>query len=336
MSEEALQTLPASPAAVGGDATAATPPAVGEPPASPPTGADEQAAPDAEKPPADAPKPEESAAKRFEAAKAAELRARRATEKAQAQIAEDRRRAQAELHQERQALEAERKSVAGQLAEWEQAQRDPLAWALSKVPEDQLASRFAALGSPEARKIRELEERLNADAKAREDAAKRAEEQAGEQSRHRAMVQFVGEITSDECPFLTHMYEAHEVPALVEQALRQHGPAFRREHGRAPTNAELRAYLEHDSQARYERAEARRKAAHESPPAPSNGAPESSDSKNRGSGPQAANGPGTLTNNHAAQAATGRSSRKTKEERRAELIAQLEADAAASRAGATR
>jgi hypothetical protein len=295
-----LVTTPDAPAAesVAGEAEGATPPVAAEVPAT------DSAA-------AAPPVPDPALSRRFELAKQAELQAARARER----VTRETEQARAALRSEREKFDQERESARAALRDWEQAQADPVAFALSRVKPEELGARIASAGSPEAQELRALRARLDAADEAKKKFEEQQKEREQEDVRRSAMVSFVSQITPDECPHLTDMYEAREVPALVERALREHGPAFRNQHGRNPTDAELRAFLEYDAKMRYEK---RRKAQQ---------APESVAASVNGKSGSAASAPGTLTNNLAGKSAGARpTGGQTREERRKALIAQLEAE----------
>ncbi len=175
---------------------------------------------------------------------------------------------------------------------------------------DTLAKRYLQPMTAEERRIRDLEakwEKAEREAKEREDAAAKAKEQEHHTAQMRS---FVAEITPVECPNLVKLYDAGEVPGLVQRALDLHGAAFVEEYGRHPTNAELRGYLEAEAAKRVQRLTGAEQPA-----------------LIDGSGHQATDGQKTLTNNHAAQAATQAKPRvETREERLARLAARLEAE----------
>jgi hypothetical protein len=252
-------------------------------------------------------------ARRFEAAKQADARARKASLEAK--------REREALAKERADLAALRKQLDDEHAALEE---NPLEWAdRRKVNPDHVAARFLKPMTPEERRLRDIETKLETKERLEKDAAEKAAASEKEAAHKRQMIAFVSEIRPEECPHLTSLYDADEVPALVERAINLHGAAFLEEYGREPSNAELRAYLESEAKRRATRIAGRGQQA----PAvtePSNGV---SGQAAPGSGLPATNGPHTLTNNHAAQAASAKSPRpETREERRARLVAQLEAE----------
>jgi hypothetical protein len=285
---------------------------------------------------ADGAKKDPSLAKRFEAAALAEQKARRAQDAGLAKVREER----TALERDRQAhateratWEAERTKAADSAKELKSALEDPLAWALSRVPQDEVAGRLASYGSPEAQELRRLKADFDAHKKSiaeEAEKAKRAKDEAEEaekanakaRTRHEALRHFVAEITPAECPNLVRTTPARLVPALVQAALEEHGPAFIAAHGRNPTNAEIRAFLEEDATRRLTQDTQHASNGTQATASASNGTPQEA----TGTGHQQTNGPGTLTNNHAAQAASGGAVIETREQRKKRLVAQLEAE----------
>lgn len=268
-------------------------------------------------PPPAAPEPAKDLeiARRFEAARQAEMKARRTTLAAQ-QREKDIAEREAKLVAREQALKEDEELLAN----------DPLAWTdRRKVDPDNLAKRYLQPKTPAERELEALKARLDAQDAEKKTAAEKAEQDAAAAQQHGRMRTFVSEITPDECPNLTSMYDAEQVPALVQRALERHGEQFQTEYGRAPTNGELRAFLEGEASERAKKILERQQAA------ASASGKDGSGQLETGSGHQASNGPQTLTNHHAAQTASGSPRPKTREESRAALIAQLEAEDRAAR-----
>ncbi len=277
-----------------------------------------EAAPETEAAAPVAPQPSKDLeiARRFEAARQAEMKVRKSS-LAQQQREKDISDREAKLVAREQALKEDEDLLSS----------DPLAWTeRRKVDPDNLAKRYLQPKTPAERELEALKARLDAQDAEKKTAAEKAEQSATEAQQHGRMRSFVSEITPDDCPNLTTLYRAHQVPALVREALEEHGEAFQIEHGRAPSNAELRSFLESEASERAKKILERQQAAASASSEDGSGQLES------GSGHQASNGPQTLTNHHAAQTASGSPRPKTKDERRAALVAQLEAEERAARA----
>ena len=262
-------------------------------------------------------------ARKFETVAQHEGRARKAEREAQAKLA---------------GLSDREKRLAEREAELEDALSDPVGYML-KTGKDpvEVAKRYAKPESEEEKRIRKLEERA---AQQEEDANRRKtewEKQQYEQAKFGAMKSFVGAITSKECPNLTLLYQAHEVPRLVEELLaRPTDPdddasptmvqAFREAHGRAPTDKEIREGLEYEAELRatsileaHRREQARRASVATSP-----GSTEQSS-------PKSESGPNGISNKHAAGASSPSKKPLSLEEKRKkarkDLTAALEAEA---------
>lgn len=254
-------------------------------------------------------------ARRFEAIKQADVRARRL--KLSVKEAEQR-----ILDADRREAEVARREAAIQSVE-DKLRDSPLEWADErKVDPDILAKRYLKPLSPEEKRIRDLEIKYETRDREEREAKEKAASEATALSHKQEMHAFIRQIIPEECPHLTALYDAYDVPRLVERAINLHGAAFLEEYGRNPTNAELRGYLESEAKARALRLSPGQVAPGSEP---GNGV---SGQASIGSGPPASSGPHTLTNQHAAQAASAKSPRvETLEERRAKLVAQLEAEA---------
>lgn len=282
----------------------------------------------------EAPAQEEKLAKRFEALKASEIRSRRA-------IA-DARTATEQVESAKAAVEKREKD----LQERETLlKNDPIA-ALQAIGVEDIKGwlrRAVTPASEEARETAALRKRLDDRDKADAEAKTAAEGKLAEEREHRQMVAFVGTITPEEHPHTVARYEPNEIPAVVKRVLSEHGSAFKDKYGRKPTADEVRDYIEAESKdwaaAEHRRAvlpkifQNRQAAGDGAEPKSGEGAAGAGPSgQENGSGHQGANGPRTLTNDHAAQAATGRTNRPlTREERKRALKAQLEAEDEARR-----
>lgn len=235
------------------------------------------------------------------------------------------RKQEAEIQRLQSSLKEQQSKLSTMLEEFES---DPLGF-LTKNGKDpvEVAKRFAKPASEEEKRIAKLEAAL----KEREDREKQLEE-AGKK-RHfaeqkRALeTQFVRETDPEEYPYLTSIYQPHEVPSLVGQMLNRPADsddpdsptvlqAFQIRHGRLPTNKEIRDALEHEAESRAKGLLERFK-----PKEASQVTPETS--------AQDAGSP-SISNQHAAKVSTGSSRKKSREERLKELTAQLEAEQAST------
>jgi hypothetical protein len=250
----------------------------------------------------------------------------------------------ASLDERESALTSKSKELEAKLAQLDEALADPVEWYLKQGKDPvEVAKRFSRPESEEARRIKKLEEAH----KAREEEDKRRaeewEKQLSERRQHEAMRSFVGSITPQEMPYLTNLYEAREVPKLVNELLNRPTPtdpdnpespkislqqAFRRQHGRNPTNAEIKDCLEHEARLRATRIIDWHRGQSQQPPA-ANAPPDT------GVQPQASkkdDGPRGISNQHAKVTSTGKPAPKSLEERRKQarrdLTAALEAEAA--------
>ncbi len=236
-------------------------------------------------------------------------------------------------------LEAREAKLKEREAELDDALGDPVGYMLKNGKDPvEVAKRYAQPETPEEKRIRRLEEAAEARDKADNDRKTEAEKAQQERAKFDALRGFVGEITAAECPNLTTLYAASEVPKLVEEALsRPSDPddpesptmvqAFFAEYNRNPTNEEIREFLEHEAELRATKiltaAEERRKAAEAASQSPS-GAHAQDSSKNE-------SGPSGISNQHAAVTASGKQRPLSLEERRKAnrqaLTAALEAEA---------
>jgi hypothetical protein len=308
---QTLSTIPETPAPEAAPETNA-----GAPPAAP-----SEAASGAGAKPA-APDRSLELARKFESVAQRESKARRLEREAQAK-------AQAIADREKKLAERER--------ELDDALGDPVGHML-KIGKDPLevAQRYAKPETAEEKRIRQLEERL-----AKQDEEKAAQQterekrqeklraDAAEKHRMTVMREFVGAITEKECPNLTALYEAHQVPGLVDELLQRpmdpsdpESPsmiqAFVAQHRRNPTDKEIREALEHEAELRATKVLTRNRAAAASSGAQSGEAPTQDPAKT-------GRGPGGISNQHAAVTATGKKRPPTIEEKRKETRRQLTA-----------
>lgn len=269
-------------------------------------------------------------AKRFEGVSKREARAR----KLEMQVHE----ALSLVQKERDDFRKEREAFLAEREEWN---ADPVSFELKRGrdPVDAV-KRFAKPESEEEKRIRKLEESLR-ERETREAERERQIQEAREaEAKYESMRGFVKEIVPEECPNLTGLYEAHEVPDLVTELLSRKTDQFstdprtgarrrlsmlehfRMEHGRNPSNAEVRECLEYEAGLRARRIIEAHKASTQATPAPSPS--EESES-----------GPSSLSNQHAAVTSSGKSRPLSLDEKRAkarrELTVALEAEAAERR-----
>ena len=298
---------------------------IGEAPAAP-EAPEAPAAPETPAAPAAPAKPQRDPhldlAKRFESAAQKESRARKAYREAEDMKA---------------SIAAREKRIAEREAELEDALSDPVGHML-KIGKDpvEIANRYAKPETPEEKRIRKLEEALEARTKEDKDRETAAQQRARAAAKVDTYKRFVGETTAAECPNLTTLYEAREVPGLVEALL--HRPAdaddpesptmlqrFNRDFGRNPTDKEIREVLEYEAEMRATRLKGRSAAAAPPVDATSPGGQQQDSPKSEG-------GPNGISNQHAARSSGAAPKRPlTHEEKRKaarrELTAALEAEA---------
>ncbi len=304
----------AAPEAAPGPEEAA-PPAVGT------SGAASDAAPKPRAPERDA---NLDLARKFESVAQKEGRARKAEREAQAKL---------------QSLTEREKKLAEREAELEEALGDPVGHMLKNGKDPvEVAKRYAQPESPEEKRIRKLEEQ--AEERAAEDVRRREawEKQQKTQAHHQAMKEFVGAITAKECPNLTTLYAAREVPSLVNELLyRPSDPenaesptmvqAFFEEKGRNPTDKEIRECLEYEAELRATRILEQ----HQSRARPGEASVATSPGDLAQTSPKSESGPNGISNRHAASTTSTGKRPLTLEERRKkskkELTVALEAEA---------
>lgn len=268
--------------------------------------------------------------KRFEAASKHELRQRA--------LKRDLETKHSALTEREKALEAREKRAQELESEWQLFQDNPLEWAERRnVDPDTLAERILRPKTPEQRKIAEIEEKLTKKEQAERDAAEKREKARQERERQENLAQLVATLNPEDHPHTTSVYEPWEIPDVVDRELQlavevdmgdgqvhrttvlQH---FIDTNGRLPTLTEVADYLETRTKARISKL---KPVAATPAPAPANGTqPAVSPGVTTQASPNGqAN---TLTNNHAAEVASGRPGKKSREEVRSELIRQLEAE----------
>lgn len=269
-------------------------------------------------------------AKKFEAIATKESRARKVEREAQQRLAT--------LTEKEKALEAK-------LAELDEALGDPVGYMLKQGKDPvAVAKRYAEPETEAEKRIRKLEDALQK--REEEDArkAKEWEERQESDRKFQSLRGFVSEITSQNSPNLTALYEAREVPRLVEDLLNRpadpaepEGPtmleAFRakyrdaRGNPRNPTNKEIRDCLEYEAELRATKILERHRAK-----APDASVAQPHDPAQSQDSPKGGAGPSGISNQHAAGRSSGKSKPPTLEERRKkmreELTAALDAEAA--------
>lgn len=302
---------PAAPEAPSENTSEAAPPAQGAPSGGA-SGAAVKPGPD----------PHLELARKFETVAQKEGRARKAEREAQTKL---------------QGLTEREKKVAEREAELEEALSDPVGYMLKQGTDPvKVAERYAKPETPEEKRIRKLEE--SEEKRLKEDADRKEAWEADQQKKAKEATfrEFVGSITSKECPNLTALYKAKEVPALVMELLARpvddqdpdslsYHAAFREQHRRNPTDAEIRECLEYEAELRanniielHRAATAAREADATSP-----GSTAQTSSKNE-------SGPNGISNQHAASSTTVAKKPPSLEEKRKkarkELTAALEAE----------
>jgi hypothetical protein len=283
-----------------------------ETPAPQPSGA----APVAETAPEEAPEKHLELSKRFEAAAKREANVRRLESQWQEKLS---------------GLSEKEKAIQAKLDELDEALGDPVGYLLKKGKDPvEVAKRFAKPESEEEKRIRKLEEALAAKTAQEEQEKERIAAEQQDRRRFEAMKMFVGSITPDNAPNLTLVYEPHQVPALVEELL--HRPVddgtgrtiplirkFNIEHGRNPSDDEIREALELEAQPRATRIlEGHAKRSSQ----PTNGQAQQAPA-------QTESGPNGISNQHAAATSSGKKKALSLEERRRQareaIVAGLEA-----------
>lgn len=265
------------------------------------------------------------AVRRFEAAKNAELRVRRAE--------------QALKQREREVL-SKQQEFESKLLEAEKVKKlfheDPLA-ALEAIGVEDMKGFLEKVITPasaESKKLASLEQRLAQEEKARKDFEQAREADARKQQFANAMRVFLDETTEDKFPYTLGVFSREELPRMVEYTLKEHGPAFQEANGRMPSDEEIRNYIETLAKMRYTTAVGKlsklMKAVEDKPSEAAGEEPASV--KKNGSGHLGVNGPRTLTNDHAAQSASAKAKLSFDQEAvKRELVAQLKAEQAATR-----
>lgn len=250
------------------------------------------------------------------------------------------RKREADLQAKLQSVSEKERKIAEREAELEAAIDDPIDYYIKKGKDPvEIAKRFGKPVTEEEKRIRKLEEQLEKDRTERETHEKNAAENAKQARERQAMVGFVSEITPVECPHLTRLYDAHEVPKLVSELLTRvvdtdDGPMtelelFKVQLGRNPTNKEIRAALELEAKSRATRILELKQEAETPSATTESQSPETAPPPKNGASNA---GPSGISNQHAARTSTANPPRKkTREELKAELTAQLEAEAERAR-----
>lgn len=172
------------------------------------------------------------------------------------------RRREVDLQAKEAEVTARMAEAAKKLAESEEALSDPVDFYL-KAGKDPIAV-AKKFGTPETALEKEVRLLKEKDAKrdAEAEATKKANETAQQTAaRHAALRDFVSAITPTECPNLTALYEAPEVPALIDALLNSPSAApgfermtvlqaYRAQTGKNPTDKEIREILEYKASVR--------------------------------------------------------------------------------------
>ena len=264
-------------------------------------------------------------AKRFEAVSKKEARNRKFEAEYQTKMAD---------------ISEKQKQLDEMIAKYQEALSDPIKHYLDTGGDPvQAARRFSQPETEEQREIRAIKEALKKRDETEAQQKKEWEEQTAKMEETRKMREFVGSIAPDEHPYLTSMYEAHEVPALVERLLKSEQVVeteddygrpqkqkmtllerFQMENGRGPSDAEIRYCLEYEAELRAKRIVE----AHDKKLRASQAAQEQVSEQNVG--------PSGISNQHAASTTSGKSKPQSLEEKRKQarkdLAAALEAEAA--------
>lgn len=234
------------------------------------------------------------------------------------------RKQEVELQQQRARIAEREKSLDAKMAELEAALEDPVEYYIKRGKDPaEVAKRFIKPVTEEEKRLAQLEKRLADKEQAEEDARRDAEERQARSQKDQFWKGFVREIRPEECPHLTSLYPAHQVPQLVHDLLnRPYDPndgdsptvleQFQAKLGRAPTPKEIRQALESEAELRATSFIARR-----TPPV------------TPATATQSANGSPSLSNQDAASSGTA-ARPKTREERMKELKEQLEAEMTAN------
>ncbi len=249
------------------------------------------------------------------------------------------RRSDTEYQEKMAGLAAREKELEAKHAELDGALGDPVKYMLDKGRDPvEVAKRFSEPETALEKEVRSLKERETKREEAERLRTEAAEEQRAKAEHRQVVHAFVGEITEDNAPNLTALYEATEVPGLVTELLnRAHHDesgeptgetllqAFRHTHGRSPTNAEIRRSLESEAETRATKiieSHKRRSAADSSSQASETG--QSQTSKTEA-------GPSGISNTHASVTSSAKPKKPTLEERRkkakTDLTEALEAEA---------
>jgi len=291
--------------------------AVPEVDAAPPAATSEAASAAAPRPPAR--DPNLDLARKFESAAQKESRARKYEREAAAKL---------------EGLTAREKKLAEREAELDEALGDPVGHMLKNGTDPvKVAERYAKPESQEEKRIRKLEESL-----AQRDAADAARKERWEADRqaekkYETLKGFVGAITSAECPHLTALYEANEVPGLIEGLLNRPADpndsggqsmleAFREQRGRDPSDVEIREVLEYEAGVRATKILEAQRIRERASVATSPESQKQDSSKNEG-------GSNGISNQHAASSVTAKKPLSLEEKRkkmRKDLAAALEAE----------
>ncbi len=174
------------------------------------------------------------------------------------------RKLEADYQAKLQAAEEREKAAAAREAEYRDALGDPIEHYIRNGGDPvEVAKRFGKPITEEEKRIQRLEEAYEKQTKAAEEERVKREEQQQAAQRDQALRSFVRKITPDEAPNLTSLYQANEVPAILESLLqREVGDGtmlsvFQDKYGRNPTDQEIIECLEYEAEERATRILAR-------------------------------------------------------------------------------
>lgn len=239
------------------------------------------------------------------------------------------RKLESQLQARIQSFDDKEKAIAAKMAEIESFFEDPIEWARKNGRDAMdIVKRATAPVSEEAKRLAKIEEEIKKDREDRQKRETEAQKQAREAEERRGWQSFVSGITSEECPHLTTLYEANEIPGLVMSLLnRPHDAAdpespsvrevFRAHYRRDPTPKEIRESLEHEAELRatslLERLNPKKPPPQATPSTPP-ATPESP----------------SLSNQHASSSSSAKVGTESVEDRMRKLKEELEAEASAT------
>lgn len=207
---------------------------------------------------------------------------------------------------------------------------DPVEYWLKKGKDPtELVRKAATPLSEEAKRIRQLEERLEKDERERKEREEREATARSEQERATMFKRFVAETDPEKYPHFTAVHRPEDLPSVVSRLLNRpadpdepDGPtlieAFKARYNRAPSDDEIRQSLEYEAESYAKNIVERFKPKAESPQATP---PETSQGADTATAP-------SLSNQHAANITSGATRNKPFSSRVKELAAMVEAEMA--------